>query len=100
MDKDVASLLVRQAMALMDEGIGPVYPESTDQGLLNAAIEVVGDEFDRHYLWNVGLLSSEEHVEDVCRRGSETNQGRGCRNAQADIDYEKLKSAAVHRDQL
>lgn len=64
----LASLLIRQRMALVDEGIGAKDPRPGDDELLVAAVRVARGEFDDHDLWDAYLLSDEEHAGN-CTKG-------------------------------
>ncbi len=66
--RQVAGLIVRQAMALTDEGIGPYDPRPVDQQVLDWAVKQTADEYDDHQLWDAGLVSDEVHV-PRCQRG-------------------------------
>ncbi len=63
---DVADLLIRQEMALADEGIGAKDSKSSDAELLQQAVAVARDRFDDHDLWEIALLSDELHQD--CHR--------------------------------
>lgn len=60
MDLEIASLLVRQHMALIDEGIGPKNPKTGDAQLLAAAVRAGGaDEFSTDYLRDYRLVDED-----------------------------------------
>lgn len=58
----VASLLIRQEMALTDEGIGPSGPLPADRAVLDWAVKTAGHLFDSHRLWDYDLLSTADHA--------------------------------------
>jgi hypothetical protein len=64
----VAHLLVRQAMALAYEGVGPMGDEDTDPATIAAAVAAVRAVFDDHELWDHGLLPDDQHPEAGCER--------------------------------
>lgn len=57
----MASLLLRQHAALGDEGIGLAKETPGDEDLLNAAWDLVGDEFGLHWGYEYGFVESSEH---------------------------------------
>lgn len=64
----VAGLLIRQHLALIKEGIGPKDPRDTDPTLMAWAVEITGDDFDDHDLWDSGLVPGSVHA-PRCQRG-------------------------------
>lgn len=66
--KQVASLILRQAMALTDEGIGSRRPEASDQQVLEWALTQARPLFDEHDLWDALLIRDEEHMKSGCER--------------------------------
>lgn len=58
---EVASLLLRQHEALMDEGIGPAHEKPNDEGLLDAAWDLIGEELGLHWGYEFGFVDSSEH---------------------------------------
>jgi hypothetical protein len=64
----MAHLLVRQAMALDYEGIGPMTDEDTDAATLAGAVALVRSEFADHELWDHSLLSDDQHTGTGCDR--------------------------------
>ncbi len=64
----MAHLLVRQAMALADEGIGPDGSEDTDPTTLAEAVALVRSDFNDHELWDFGLIGDNNHPADGCDR--------------------------------
>lgn len=61
--KAMAHLLVRQHLALVDEGIWPKdHPLDIDQETLKEAVRIVRSEFSDHALWDSYLLTDEEHL--------------------------------------
>jgi hypothetical protein len=65
----LAHLVIRQAMALAYEGIGPVGDDvDTDVDTYTAAVALVGGDFDQHELWHNGLVEDEDHPADGCGR--------------------------------
>jgi hypothetical protein len=71
----VAHLLVRQAMALDYEGIGPMGDEDTDPATLAAAVAAVRADFDDHELWDHSLLPDDQHPEAGCARCERRGEG-------------------------
>ena len=64
-----AHLIVRSAMALADEGIGPDGdPVDTDEQTYTEAVALVRSEFADHELWDFGLIDDAEHTGDGCDR--------------------------------
>lgn len=61
MDRNVAHLLIRQHLALTDEGIGPRDATPADNALLNRAVHAAGDDFDSHDLYEARLIGKNEH---------------------------------------
>lgn len=68
MDYQIASLLVRQHMSLMDEGIGPARPLDDDGHLVQAAYWVVRNELTEHEAWDYRLISEDQHDKKTCDR--------------------------------
>jgi len=64
-DVDVASLIVRQHLALVDEGIGPKDVAPGDAVVLAQAVRVARDEIEDHDLWEAELISDAEHAARV-----------------------------------
>jgi len=67
-----AELLIRQHMALADEGIGPKSPKMSDAVVLAWAFSSTCstmDEDDLHEAWDFGLMLDEEHIPFCTRHG-------------------------------
>jgi hypothetical protein len=64
----LANLVIRQAMALDYEGIGPDGDEDTDGDTLAAAVHLAGGDFDQHELWNNSLIEDDDHPAGGCGR--------------------------------
>ncbi|MEU9670397.1 hypothetical protein AB0E25_33455 [Streptomyces bobili] len=72
MTEQEASLIIRQNLALADEGIGPrravvdgeyVDQSEADSKVLDEAVRVAGHLFDEHYdLWDAGMVPNEVHL--------------------------------------
>jgi hypothetical protein len=71
MDEQTASLIIRMAMALSDEGIGPlcamsdgerVDTSTADTAVLTDAVRVAGKHFTTFQLWDAGLIPGEQHM--------------------------------------
>lgn len=64
---DFADLIVRMAIGLAYEGIGPDPDKETDGAVIDAAVCLVRDHYDDHELWEAGLLAVHDSPEDCAR---------------------------------
>ena len=96
--KQVASLVLRQSMALTDEGIGPGSPEEGDQQVLEWALTQARSLFDEHDLWDALLISDEEHAKSGCERHiSDQEHARSqCVHCHGDEELVDLDECASH----
>lgn len=62
MDFAAASLIIRQHMALIDEGIGPKYPGEHDARVLAEAVRLAGHRFAESDLYEHGLVEENPAV--------------------------------------
>jgi hypothetical protein len=62
-----ASLLIRQHLALEDEGIGPRPELDGDPALLAWAVHLAGSGFDDHDLWDAHVVPGSVHVPRCAR---------------------------------
>ena len=78
MNLETASLIIRQHMALMDQGIGPKNPTARDAQLLADAVRAGGaDEFSAEYLRDYRLVDKDGNLlgdDPPCLARSHTDQ--------------------------
>lgn len=61
--EELAKLIIHQHMALCGEGIGVSQEDSPLQkDILAWAVELVGDQFNQHDLWNNYLIPDSVHI--------------------------------------
>ena len=85
MNHQEASLIVRQHIALVDEGIGPKNIQPEDEALMRDAVRAVRaqdrlrghvrDTLGDHTLWDFGLLTDAEHKAIGCSCGMTDDDG-------------------------
>lgn len=76
----VASLLVRQQIALVDEGIGPKNPQDYDSSIMNIATDMMleAGEINIHAAWDNMLIEANDPrhpnpCDDTCYPGWSVN---------------------------
>lgn len=75
MTPEVASLLLRQHSALMEEGIGPEGPLAGDRGLLDEAWGLLGAEFGVCWGYEYGFVDKDAHAADCTCNSARVDRG-------------------------